>query len=715
MPDVTRCAETSQSSAEEAWHRRAIAATHKSGDWASLAKHLATLAGLLRKQTGRLEEARQLAEVAVSVSRGFDPVTPQRWHAYGVLADTLVATAAATLDEGRRAELLLCASEYRQLCDFAQRFLAALAQLGAEAGYARAVVLARLGRCFYMGGHSKQAIDQLHAARAAIESLADVESLAAREGLRGFLGQLNSELGEIFQTLRQHEHARQAFGTALRIAEDLQDVRAQGISLIQLGAVALADNHPTEALSRSRAALQRVRALHEPDLEVTVWQQLGTVLQGLGRQEEAERCYLELARISNQYGPAGVAPDSTRAKVESEDGAALPLQITVDEELITDFGLDGDLLVDGPRRRRIFRWQGAQEDSSPDTCVMLAPCVRVSMDADGAVRLYLPLEEPVFERYSGCTVIQRRRRQVCISGTTTILWRLIAALDGSRSMARVLAEVPAGERANAAAMLSALAANHAIDVSGRPIGRFLHSATKKGVMPAGGLEGDAVLQLATDGDHRSYPGASRLAVSQSIPERLRGFHALTRARRSPREFKGLSLKRGDFDALLHTACGTTGGMKWEGREVKLRSYPSSGALYAVEVYAVALQVEGLSSGIYHYRADEHCLEVVKQGLDQNRFIDAMLPTERAMVAGAAVMFCLSGRFTRHERKYGEGGYRMLVAETGHISQNLILTAVALGLSARPFGGVFDALLNRHLGLDDDEEQFLLSVLVGHAA
>jgi SagB-type dehydrogenase family enzyme len=78
------------------------------------------------------------------------------------------------------------------------------------------------------------------------------------------------------------------------------------------------------------------------------------------------------------------------------------------------------------------------------------------------------------------------------------------------------------------------------------------------------------------------------------------------------------------------------------------------------------------------------------------------------------MFCLTGRFARHERKYGEGGYRMLVAETGHISQNLILTAVALGLSARPFGGVFDDLLNRDLGLDGEEEQFLLSVLVGHA-
>jgi len=78
------------------------------------------------------------------------------------------------------------------------------------------------------------------------------------------------------------------------------------------------------------------------------------------------------------------------------------------------------------------------------------------------------------------------------------------------------------------------------------------------------------------------------------------------------------------------------------------------------------------------------------------------------------MICLVGLFPRHERKYGEGGYRMMVAEAGHISQNLILAATALGLSARPFGGVFDDLVNEDLGLDMMQEQFLLSVLVGHA-
>jgi len=35
-----------------------------------------------------------------------------------------------------------------------------------------------------------------------------------------------------------------------------------------------------------------------------------------------------------------------------------------------------------------------------------------------------------------------------------------------------------------------------------------------------------------------------------------------------------------------------------------------------------------------------------------------------MVAGAAALICLVGAFSGHERKYGEGGYRMLVGRAG---------------------------------------------------
>jgi len=234
-------------------------------------------------------------------------------------------------------------------------------------------------------------------------------------------------------------------------------------------------------------------------------------------------------------------------------------------------------------------------------------------------------------------------------------------------------------------------------------------------MPAGGLDSETVLHLASDGRYREYTDTARIEVSPSVPDRIRAFHTLTRSRRSQRDYRGAALSRSDFDALLHTACGVTGAMPWAGREVKLRAYPSSGALYAVEIYPIVFRVEGLAAAVYHYRAPEHVLEVVKPNLDPASIVAAALPVEREMVAGAAALFCLAGWFTRHEQKYGQGGYRMLVAEAGHISMNLVLAATALGLSARPFGGVFDDLLNRELGLAHADEQFLLAVIVGHTA
>ena len=126
-------------------------------------------------------------------------------------------------------------------------------------------------------------------------------------------------------------------------------------------------------------------------------------------------------------------------------------------------------------------------------------------------------------------------------------------------------------------------------------------------------------------------------------------------------------------------------------------------------------MEGLEPAVYHYRAVENALEPVRPGSGSGELVGAALPMEREMVAGASALFCLTGCFPRHEQKYGEGGYRMLVAEAGHISQNLILAATALGLKCRPFGGVFDDLLNQELGLASADEQFLLAVIVGHTA
>jgi len=622
----------------ERHYRKAIEVGRQSGSPSQVGRHLSDLADVLKHQPGRLVEARRLAEEALAVAQRCDPGGPEAWKNYGILADIGDAEAATTADGDRRAALQTQARDYRELQRRAPVILTTLARLGSAPSCGRAVMLGQLGRCFHMGGRPDLAVEQVR------EAIGVTEGLASSEEVKGLRGALHSHLGDVLRASGQDDEARQAYEAALKIAEELQDVRGQAAASHQLG-----------------------RVFEE------------------------------------------------RAEPKAADVIPFAFEVTLYEDLISDYAFDPDLLVDGRRERRITRWTGEPAPLVDDARPALGPCVRTWVDDRMAVRFSLPQGEPIVERATGCTVMRRTRRELAVSGNPSVLWGLVRGMDGTATVAEIVSQLAIDQRAVARRLLAALAATGVIDVSGRATARLLHSATKKGVLPAGGLEGDDALRLATDGSYRAYPRAPRIAVGQAVPESLCAFHALTRARRSRRDYRGLALRRGDFDALLSTACGVTGAMQWSGREVKLRAYPSSGALYAVEIYPVVLRVEGLEPAVYHYRAVEAALELVKPAIDPPRFVGAALPMEREMVAGAAVLFCLAGVFPRHERKYGEGGYRMLVAEAGHISQNLVLAATALGLSARPFGGVFDDLLNQDLGLDGAQEQFLLGVLVGHTA
>ena len=137
-------------------------------------------------------------------------------------------------------------------------------------------------------------------------------------------------------------------------------------------------------------------------------------------------------------------------------------------------------------------------------------------------------------------------------------------------------------------------------------------------------------------------------------------------------------------------------------------------MYTIEIYPIILNINELPTGIYHYIPNDNILEKLR-GLSRKEVIDAALPPEREMLNGISAMICLSAVFKRHEYKYGEGGYRMMVAEAGHISENLILAATSLGIQARPFGGVFDDFINNIFRFNPNEEQFVLSVILGYAS
>ncbi len=637
--------------AAEQWYRKAVDAVGHTRNTLLIRRHLVALARFLHHQAGRNGEAKQVAEMALATLT-LETYAPDVWSMYGLLADITEKEAASASEETARAGHAVLARSYRNIEHYGPQLHATLAGLANEPGYARAVIMERLGRCFLMGGRAGLAAAFLRAA----SSLS--EKLGPSDDVRSLQCVIQNDLGAALRTAGRPDEARTAYETALAIAEETKDRRAQSAALDHLEA--LVDGQPEDVRARYQAVRARL-------------------------QETSD------AAATGDHEPA----------------------ITLHDEIVTDCVFDTDLLIDVARAVKITPWTETPTPLSDDVCPMLRPCARVYVDETGLARIALPVAEPVLERHPDCVVMRKTLREVAVSGADEIVWRLFRAMDGARTVNMILAELPADAREQAACLLADLAGCGVVDVSGRALGRFVHAATKKGVLLGGGLESDDVLRLATDGNYRTYAEAAHIALADSVPEKLQAFHALTRVRRSRRDYGGQALSRSDFEALLHTACGVTGAMPWEGRDLKLRAYPSSGALYAVEIYPVVLRVDELDADVYHYVPGENLLDAVAPGVGAEAMVGASLPVEREMVSGAAVMICLVGQFRRHERKYGEGGYRMMVAEAGHISQNLVLTATALGLAARPFGGVFDGLMNRALQLDEEEEQFLLAVLIGH--
>jgi len=645
---------------------------------------------------GRLDRAEPCLRQAVDVAEvlaSSDGVARLRATLRSELGDAL--RGAGRYDEAREAYEAALATA-RELHD-----------VGAEA-----VELGRLGALAAARGDTHEACSRFESARRLFEQAGDAQHV--QRCLDALAGLLASIAAGAFPDLARYAPVIVATLGRLGVAPTY----GRAVLLGHLGRCWCVVGRVDLAVQSIRDALGVIDRLPPTDAVKSLrgfqCVDLGDMLQAVGRGADAREAYeaaLALAEDLQDVQGRAVASQRLGRLVDGRGrGDDSGVGVIAHDELAIDHVFDPDLLVEGPRQRRVVYPTAAQ---LPDHVrPTLVPSVRTWVDESGDIWFSAPFGEPRVERDPSCTVLRRSRREVQVSGHPDVLWRVIRAMNGENTVADILSTFMSEEHSVAARLLGALGAAGVVDVSGRPLGRFIHMATKKGVLPGGGLEGDAVLRLASDGSYRAYPDAPRIAVGSDIPERLRAFHALTRSRRSSRDYRGAAVSRDDFDALLQTACGVTGSLAAATGQVQLRAYPSSGALYAVEIYPVVFRVEGLEPAVYHYRAPEHVLELVRAGIDPAMFVHAALPVEREMVAGAAALICLTGCFPRHERKYGEGGYRMLVAEAGHVSQNLILAATALGLSARPFGGVFDDLLNRDLGIDPDEEQFLLAVLLG---
>jgi len=227
-----------------------------------------------------------------------------------------------------------------------------------------------------------------------------------------------------------------------------------------------------------------------------------------------------------------------------------------------------------------------------------------------------------------------------------------------------------------------------------PVGwlaRLYHENSK--ITPASVSEIEARIAAAgADEEHlRPCPATEPNLPHVPLP-RPAGWTGLDRAirrRRTTRALEARPLRLRQLARILFNASGVThrpmgsrNAPVWP-----LRSAPSAGALYPIELRVGALNIRGLQGGVYRYHPYDHGLEMLASTVQREELARASLHPD--LVRTSAAVFALFADWDRVVTKYGDRGYRFALLEAGHMAQNILLTCADLRLASVPIGGFLD--------------------------
>jgi putative peptide maturation dehydrogenase len=243
--------------------------------------------------------------------------------------------------------------------------------------------------------------------------------------------------------------------------------------------------------------------------------------------------------------------------------------------------------------------------------------------------------------------------------------------------------------------LAAVAHRHGrwSDVRTPDVDPHSYARSLSGLVRQLGLPPEAAPQRGDAAQRVALPAATCGAVAERLRARAtcRNF---ARDRALPLDLVA-SLLRGVFGAQASVSIES-------GAQVLKKLSPSGGGLHPTEAYVLALDVEGLAPGIWHYRALDHALDPLRlQPADELRAFALHALAGQDWFADAPLMVVHACRFGRSFWKYrGHAkAYRAVILDIGHLSQTAYLLATELGLGAFVTAAINEAQIEEALGLD----------------
>jgi SagB-type dehydrogenase family enzyme len=165
-------------------------------------------------------------------------------------------------------------------------------------------------------------------------------------------------------------------------------------------------------------------------------------------------------------------------------------------------------------------------------------------------------------------------------------------------------------------------------------------------------------------------------------------------RRSVRDFTRESISQSQLSQILWAAQGISDTGE------KLRTVPSAGATYPLEIFVVCGRkgIDGIDAGVYRYKIDSHSLTQHYKGDVRMELARAALDQEFVYQAPMDIVIC--ALYERTAMRYGARGERYVHIEVGHAGQNIYLQATALGLATVAIGAFYDEAVREILRLDE---------------
>lgn len=191
-------------------------------------------------------------------------------------------------------------------------------------------------------------------------------------------------------------------------------------------------------------------------------------------------------------------------------------------------------------------------------------------------------------------------------------------------------------------------------------------------------------------------------------------------RRSERIFNDEAITQEQLAFMLWSSQGiqNTRDGRNDGIISTFRPVPSGGARHPFELYIIVKNVVDLEPGIYHYVPTKNIgekrvtIEFVQPLFDDyENALNDLLVGQKWAVNSPVILFTTCTPY-RAEWRYSDAAHRVMLIDLGHMGQNMMLSATALGLGSCCLAAFHQEKCDELFGIDGIDEYTVYVLTLG---